>query len=44
MNLEDSSDELAATTANRFVVRTLASTYSPFASMPDELATVLADL
>jgi len=34
----------AATPANRFVVRTLASSHSPFASMPDDLATVLADL
>jgi len=34
----------AATPANRFVVRTLASSHSPFASMPDDVATVLADL
>jgi pimeloyl-ACP methyl ester carboxylesterase len=34
----------AATPDNRFVVRTLASSHSPFASMPDDLATVLADL
>jgi len=34
----------AATPANRFVVRTLASSHSPFASVPDDLAAVLADL
>jgi len=34
----------AATPDNPFVVRTLASSHSPFASMPDDLATVLADL
>jgi pimeloyl-ACP methyl ester carboxylesterase len=34
----------AATPGNRFAVHTLASGHSPFASMPDELATVLAGL
>jgi pimeloyl-ACP methyl ester carboxylesterase len=34
----------AATPRNRFDVRTLASSHSPFASMPEELAGVLADL
>ena len=34
----------AATPGNRFAVHTLASGHSPFASMPDDLATVLADL
>ena len=34
----------AATPGNRFAVHTLASGHTPFASMPDELATVLAGL
>jgi pimeloyl-ACP methyl ester carboxylesterase len=34
----------AATPDNRFVVRTLRSSHSPFASMPDELAAELGDL
>jgi pimeloyl-ACP methyl ester carboxylesterase len=38
------ADADAATPRNRFDVRTLESSHSPFASMPDKLAEVLADL
>jgi hypothetical protein len=34
----------AATPQNKFVVRTLASSHTPFASMPDQLAEVLAEV
>jgi hypothetical protein len=37
-------DADAATPGNRFDVRTLESSHSPFASMPGELAALLSDL